>query len=112
MVGTDVVVEIKCPSAKTMMGYVLAGGTDEYAMQVQGELWVTKRAWCDLCLYHPVMPSIITRIMPDPAVQAAFDAEIPKFAARLAEARAMLMPSLPERPEPVAVGADADESPF
>ena len=85
-VGDDGLLEIKCLAAHTHMGYVLGGG-DAYGLQVQGQLWVTGRAWCDRLFYHPSIPSVCVRVLPDPAVFKAFDEHIPAFARSLAEAR-------------------------
>lgn len=105
LVGDDGLCEIKCPSAEVAMRYHLAGGTDEYALQVQGQLWVTGRKWCDLVLYHPTIPTTIVRVLPDPAVFKALDTEIPKFAAALAEAKAKLES---KRPALAYIGGDDD----
>jgi len=106
LVGKDGLLEIKCPGAVQHMDYLLHGGLrDKYWMQVQGQLWVTGRRWCDLLSYHPTIPNVTDRIVPDADVQAALSREIPAFCVKLAAAKARLVG---DRPEPVTVSAGAD----
>lgn len=66
LIGNDGLIEIKCPKYSTMINYLLSGKLpSEYKYQVQGQLWVTKRLWCDFYAYHPKLKSIIVRIVPD-----------------------------------------------
>jgi len=90
LVGDSGGLEIKCPSAEVHMGYLLGGLADEYAMQVQGGLWVTGREWWDLCSYHPTIPPVLVRIDRNPDVMAAFDRHLPAFADLLDAARETL----------------------
>lgn len=54
LVGDDGLIEIKCPSSALKMQRIWEfGDTAEYWHQVQGGLWITGRAWCDLCVYDP-----------------------------------------------------------
>lgn len=54
LVGDDGLVEIKAPKLSTHVGYLLNGGLpSEYRAQVQGQLMVTGRQWCDFCSYCP-----------------------------------------------------------
>jgi putative phage-type endonuclease len=54
MVGDDGLLEIKCPNSATHIGYILADKLPAcYKAQVQGQLWVTKRKWCDFVSYDP-----------------------------------------------------------
>ncbi len=54
MVGDDGLLEIKCPMpaihAAHVRGAKLPG---PYIPQVQGQLWVSQRKWCDFFSYHP-----------------------------------------------------------
>ena len=48
LVGEDGMLEIKCPFPSTHIKYVLADKMPaEYVKQVQGQLWVAERKWCD-----------------------------------------------------------------
>jgi hypothetical protein len=65
LVGDDGLVELKCPSAAVHVGYLLDGLEGEYWTQVQGQLLITGRAWCDLCAFNPALPPVIKRIERD-----------------------------------------------
>jgi putative phage-type endonuclease len=54
LVGDEGLVEIKCPNLNTHVNYLLAGVMPaEYVKQVQGQLWITGRRWCDFLSYNP-----------------------------------------------------------
>ena len=54
LVGDDGLVEIKCPSLGVHVGYLLDGVMPAaYVKQVQGQMWITGRAWCDFISYNP-----------------------------------------------------------
>jgi len=54
LVGEDGLVEIKCPELHTHVGYLTDGVMPTtYVKQVQGQLWITNRKWCDFISYHP-----------------------------------------------------------
>ncbi len=68
LVGDDGLWETKCPKAGTLIGYVLKGFLPStYKPQVQGQLWVTDRDWCDFMAYHPDMTEFIIRVYRDTA---------------------------------------------
>ena len=88
-------VECKCPDQKTHLGYWLqfwerqeAGvphvPPDDYLEQIQGQLWVTERAWCDFVSFDNRFPSYMQlltfRVYRDDEVIARLAAEVPKFA--------------------------------
>lgn len=53
-VDPDGAIEIKCPdSARKMLAIWREGEIGEYWHQIQGGLWITGRAWCDLVVYDP-----------------------------------------------------------
>ena len=59
LVGADGLLEIKCPSPENHLGHILEDGIDlinTYYDQVQWQLCVTQRAWCDLVSFDPEMP--------------------------------------------------------
>jgi putative phage-type endonuclease len=52
LVGKTGLLEIKCPKTSTQIQRVLAGVfPSEYQAQVQGQLWVCEREWCDFVSY-------------------------------------------------------------
>lgn len=54
LIGDLGMVEFKCPETVTQLRRVLAGVfPDEYTDQVQGQLWVAEREWCDFVSYDP-----------------------------------------------------------
>lgn len=66
LVGDDGILEIKCPAPSTHAGYMLTGSVeDEYAVQLQGQLWLTGRDWVDIHSYCPGFPSVTIRVHRD-----------------------------------------------
>tara|TARA_R110000824_G_C15160070_1_gene671815 strand:- start:327 stop:944 length:618 start_codon:yes stop_codon:yes gene_type:complete len=54
LVGIDGLLEIKAPNTTTHLKYYMAGTMpEEYLAQVQGQLWVSGRDWCDFVSYDP-----------------------------------------------------------
>ena len=48
--------------------YLLSGAVgDEYWPQIQGQLWITERAWVDIMSYCPEMPEAVVRVARDEA---------------------------------------------
>lgn len=53
-IGDDGMVEIKCPHPSTHAEYILANKLPaQYKAQVQGQLWITGREWCDFVSFDP-----------------------------------------------------------
>ena len=79
-VGEDGLLEVKCPLAPTQVGYLLAGTIPtEYILQIQGQLYVTERAWCDFLSYYPSLPALLVRSFPNAEVQSALRRGLPQF---------------------------------
>ena len=54
MVGKDGIIETKCPFPSTHVKYIIENKLPaNYKPQVQGQLWVTGRQWCDFLSYDP-----------------------------------------------------------
>ena len=54
LVNFDGLLEIKCPMLETHLGYRDSARVPAaHVPQVQGQLWVTGRKWCDFFSYHP-----------------------------------------------------------
>ena len=74
-VGDDGLVEIKCPNTKTHLEYVIEGIVPKcYQPQVQFQLLVTGRKWCDFVSFDPRVSLgdlLIVRAEPDSEMQAA-----------------------------------------
>ena len=91
LVGDDGLVEIKCPKHSTHIGYLLAGKLPSgYVPQVQGQLWVTDRKWCDFISYHPDFDPMIIRVERDEKYIASLSAEVTKFCETMLELRGKL----------------------
>lgn len=71
LVGDDGIIEIKCLVAKNMLQYTEGKYADDYYVspqyktQVQFNLMVTQRKWCDFIYYHPRIGIRIKRIERD-----------------------------------------------
>ena len=84
LIGSDGILEIKCPKAAIHMDYILAGVLpSEYRPQVMAELACSGKAWCDFVSYHPEMPPhlqlFICRVQRDDILIAEIEAEVIKF---------------------------------
>ena len=91
LVGDDGLVEFKCPMAKTHLVYLIRGVCPpEYMLQVQGQLWVCSREWCDFMSYYPGLPPMILRVVPDEKYQDALDKYMSIFVEEMLEGRQKL----------------------
>lgn len=88
LVGEDGLLELKCPMPpKHLLWLARCSATEkkpavcppEHNPQVQGQLWVSGRSWCDFMSYHPQLPPLLVRVEPDETYQAALDELMPKF---------------------------------
>jgi hypothetical protein len=94
LVGDDGGLEIKCPAIQTQIAYLLNPDAlvDAYRCQVQGNAYLTGRAWWDILSYHPELPHVRVRIERDEQFITALDACLAEFLADLDEARTVLEP--------------------
>lgn len=89
LVGEDGLLEIKCPAsmAKHLDALRTGAHAAEYRWQVQHQLFVTGRAWCDVCSYDPRYPEglqlAITRVFAQPAEHAELAKEIERAEAEV-----------------------------
>jgi len=73
LVGSDGVLEIKNYMAVHHMQALLGTNKpDEHLGQIQGYLYLTDRAWCDLIFYNPELPKRIIRVDRDQGYLDAF----------------------------------------
>jgi len=83
LIGDNGLLEIKCLIGKN---HILTASSKacpaKYKAQVQGQLLVTGREYCDLLFYHPILPSYVIHILPDQdfitALKQQIDAVIEK----------------------------------
>lgn len=80
LVGDDGLVEFKCPDSQDKHVQALRDGAhaQEYTWQIQGQLWVSGRQWCDAVSYDPRFPEglrlAITRVSRDTAMSDRLEA--------------------------------------
>jgi len=84
LIDWDGLIEIKCPySSANHIETLLRGMPDEHIPQVQGQLWITGRQWCDLVSFDPRMPVElqlhVQRIQRDPGFIADLEAKVTSF---------------------------------
>lgn len=86
LVGKAGMTEYKCPMPKTHLEYLrLDPGKcpTAYRWQVQGQLWVAEREWCDFVSYNPDFPEnaqmVIRRVVRDEIAIAELESEVVKF---------------------------------
>ena len=70
LVGEDGLVEFKALSPDAHVAvcdYFIAKthAPPAYVSQVQGQLLICERGWCDLVFYHPILPNLSIRVFPD-----------------------------------------------
>jgi predicted phage-related endonuclease len=90
LVGDDGLIECKSRGQKFQVQTIVehyADGTvpEDFILQVQGQLLITGRKWCDLLSYSGGLPMVTMRIEPDPVVQDAIIEAAGKFEARINE---------------------------
>lgn len=90
LVGDDGMIEVKSRCQKyqvqTLCEHLEAGTIPaEYQLQVQGELLVTGRKWCDFISYCGGLPMITIRVDADETIQAAIVDAAAKFESRINE---------------------------
>lgn len=93
LVGADGGLELKCPSAKVHVEYLLDGAEGvaaKYKPQIQGALWITGRLWWDSLSYHPMMPQALVRAERDPDYIMALAEAVAHFLERLEQAETRL----------------------
>lgn len=88
LVGDDALVEFKCPNTTTHLSYLFDNKVpSEYFKQIQCQLWVTGRKWCDFVSYDPRLPKrnqmLIIKVERDEEFIAEMKAEVEKFLAEV-----------------------------
>jgi predicted phage-related endonuclease len=95
LVGKDGMLEIKSRRQKFQVDTIITDAMpDDYLIQVQTELLVTRRTWCDFISYCGGLPMIPIRVFPDDKVQRAIVDAAAAFEARLAEKMALYRAAL------------------
>lgn len=77
LIGTEGLIEIKCPKPSTHIQYLIDNELPSiYQWQVQGQLYVTDRKWCDFVSYHPRLKPLVIRVMRDEKMIAELQARL------------------------------------
>ena len=84
IVGSDGLIEIKCPNSATHWSYIKANEPpNKYFIQMQAQMAVTGAKWCDFVSFDPRMPErsqlLVVRVMRDPEYILYMEAEISSF---------------------------------
>lgn len=87
-VDKDGLIEIKCPNSATHLQTLKDKEIPkQYVAQVQGQLWITGRKWCDFISYDPRFPSnaqiFITRVKRDEKYIKELEEQITDFLAEV-----------------------------
>ncbi len=83
-VGEDGCLEIKCPNTATHLETLLRQKVPfQYLHQVQGQMWITGRKWCDFISFDPRLPEyaqmVIIRVDRDEALIEKLQEEVLDF---------------------------------
>lgn len=83
-IGEDGLIEIKCPNSATHLETLQTKAIPkQYIAQVQGQLWITGRKWCDFISYDPRFPAnaqlFITRVKRDEKYIKQLTKEVVRF---------------------------------
>jgi len=75
LIGEDGMLEIKCLKAERHIEaalYIERNGKcpPDYIQQTQGQMLLAEREYCDLLFYHPELPSVVIRQIPDKDIRA------------------------------------------
>lgn len=90
LIGNDGILEIKCPSAKVHVAYLLGSPVDTYKVQIQGNLYICEREWLDILSYNPAMPPKIVRCHRDEEFLDKFGTLLRDFLGRIERAKESL----------------------
>jgi putative phage-type endonuclease len=84
IIGSDGLIEIKCPNSSTHIDYLLTGMVPrKYELQMQWQMACADRAWCDFVSYDPRLPAnlslLIKRIDRDDDLITQMELEVVEF---------------------------------
>lgn len=82
VIGDDGLIEIKCPKTTTFIDYAMKGKTPSvYVPQMQMQLWVCEREWCDFVCFDPRIKNgyFCVRVERDETYIRNLIAEVSKF---------------------------------
>jgi hypothetical protein len=79
LIGDRGMVEFKSTEPHLLVEILQTGKVPNHRAQVQGQLWITGREWCDLVIGWPKMPLSVTRIHRDESYMAGLRLELQRF---------------------------------
>jgi hypothetical protein len=84
LVDEDGLIEIKCPNTDTHLQTILGDkAPSKYVPQMQMQMWVTGREWCDFVSYDPRLPDDLSyfckRVKRDNSFIAKMEVEVKQF---------------------------------
>ncbi len=103
LVGADGLIEVKSRGQRfqveTVCNFFEDGSTpDDFTLQVQGQLLITEREWCDLVSFSGGLPMVTMRVLPNPEIQNAILDAAEKFEARINEVVATWTAAVADNP--------------
>lgn len=90
LVGKHGLVEIKCPLLSTQVTAFHDGVEIEHTTQIQGQMWITDRAWCDVYSYHPDLKLDPKRVKRDEEFIQKLESAVKEFIEEMLRERADL----------------------
>lgn len=91
LIGDDGTVEIKTRLPHLQMELLVSGKLPtEHVPQIQGQLWVTGRAYCEFVSYWPRLPLFVKRVERDETYIKTLAAEVDQFVFELDDLTAKL----------------------
>lgn len=102
LVGTDGLVEIKCPFTATHLDFLTGGEIPEkYNTQMQWQMACTDRAWCDYVSFDPRLPDRmqmkVQRVPRNDPMIVLLESEVARFLAELQSKVTKLTALYPEK---------------
>lgn len=86
LLGDDGMLEIKTKLPHLQLDVLLTDKLPtEHKAQVQGQLWVAEREWCDFCSFWPGLPLFVTRVYRDEEYIKTITDAVEKFLADMNE---------------------------
>lgn len=113
LIGSDGLVEFKCPNTATHLSFLTGKSIDgKYLKQMQFQMAVTQRSWCDFCSYDPRLPAAlrlhVIRVERDQTMIDQIEAITFEFLtgieAKIADLRSRFEPDLDLNQHPMMAG--------
>lgn len=91
LIGNDGLSEIKTKLPHLQLEVLLSGEMpSEHLPQVQGQIWIAEREWCDFVSYWPKLPLFVKRIYRDDPYITALSQAVDAFLNELLELQARI----------------------